>query len=113
MYVDEAKKEAELYRNTAERLKLEADESLSSWNGKEMSFIACIKEVQEERDLALHEVTKLNESLKEAEQRNKAAREENYKLRHILKQAINEANAAADIARQENSQLKDCLAKTG
>ncbi|KAH0720077.1 hypothetical protein KY284_005107 [Solanum tuberosum] len=116
MFLDEAKRETELYRNTAKRLKLEADESLSSWNGKEMSFIECIKEVQEERDLALHEATKLNESLKEAEQRSKAAREENYKLRDILKQAINEANAAktgADLARRENSQLKDRLAKTG
>ncbi|XP_055824391.1 putative WEB family protein At1g65010, chloroplastic [Solanum dulcamara] len=116
MFLDEAKKETELYRNTAERLKLEADESLSAWNGKEISFIACIKEVQEERDLALHEATKLNESLKEAEQRSKAAKDENYKLRDILKQAINEANAAkaaADIARRENFQLKDCQAKTG
>ncbi|XP_025887682.1 putative WEB family protein At1g65010, chloroplastic isoform X2 [Solanum lycopersicum] len=109
MFLDEAKRETELYRNTAERLKLEADESLSSWNGKEMSFIECIKEVQEERDLALHEATKLNESLKEAEQRSKAAKEENYKLRDILKQAINEANAAkaaSDLARRENSQIK-------
>ncbi|MCD9559892.1 hypothetical protein HAX54_018220 [Datura stramonium] len=105
--LDEAKKETELYRNTAERLKLEAEESFLAWNGKEMSFIACIKEAQEERDLAMHETTKLNESVK-------AAREENFKLRDILKQAINEANAAkaaADLARQENSQLKDCLTR--
>ncbi|WMV36926.1 hypothetical protein MTR67_030311 [Solanum verrucosum] len=113
MFLDEAKRETELYRNTAERLKLEADESLSSWNGKETSFIECIKEVQEERDLAIHEATKLNESLKEAEQRSKAAKEEDYKLRDILKQAINEAKAAADLARQENFQLKDGQAKIG
>ncbi|XP_015161783.1 putative WEB family protein At1g65010, chloroplastic [Solanum tuberosum] len=116
MFLDEAKRETELYRNTTERLKLEADESLSSWNGKEMSFIECIKEVQEERNLTLHKATKLNESLKEAKQRSKAAKEENYKLRDILKQAINEANAAKagdDFVRRENSQLKDSLAKTG
>ncbi|KAK4723833.1 hypothetical protein R3W88_026612 [Solanum pinnatisectum] len=116
MFLDEAKRETKLYRNTSERLKLKADESLLSWTGKEMSFIECIKEVQEERDLSLHEATKLNESLKEAEQRSKAAREENYKLRDILKQAINEANVAkatADSARRKNSQLKDSLAKTG
>ncbi|XP_060183294.1 LRR receptor-like serine/threonine-protein kinase EFR [Lycium barbarum] len=35
------------------------------------------------------------------------------KLRGILKQAINEANAAADLARCENSQLKDCPAIKG
>ncbi|KAG5579717.1 hypothetical protein H5410_050344 [Solanum commersonii] len=116
VFLDEAIRETELYRNTTERLKLEADESLSSWNGKEMSFIECIKEVQEERNLTLHEAIKLNESLKEAEQRSKAARAENYKLRDILKQAINETNAAktgAHLARRENSQLKDSLAKTG
>ncbi|KAF3627644.1 putative pentatricopeptide repeat-containing protein-like [Capsicum annuum] len=116
MFLDEAKKETELYRKTTERLKLEADEALSAWNGKEMSFVVCIKEVQEERDLALHEATKLNESLKASEQRSNAAREENYKLRDILKKAINEANvakAAGDVARQENCQLKDCLNITG
>uniref|UniRef100_A0A5B7B4L1 WEB family protein n=1 Tax=Davidia involucrata TaxID=16924 RepID=A0A5B7B4L1_DAVIN len=40
------------------------------------------------------------------------SREENHKLRDILKQALNEANVAkeaAGIARAENSQLKDCL----
>ncbi|XP_059310404.1 putative WEB family protein At1g65010, chloroplastic [Lycium ferocissimum] len=46
--LDEAKKEKEIYRSTAEQLKLEAEESLLAWNGKEMSFITCIKEVQEE-----------------------------------------------------------------
>ncbi|XP_033509967.2 WEB family protein At5g16730, chloroplastic-like [Nicotiana tomentosiformis] len=92
--LDEAKEETELFRNIADRLKLEVEESLSAWNGKEMSFIACIKEAEEERDLALQEAAKLNESLKAAEQMTKAAREENYKLTDILKEAVNEANAA-------------------
>ncbi|KAK4373606.1 hypothetical protein RND71_008990 [Anisodus tanguticus] len=103
MFLDEAKKETKLYRNTTERLKLEAEESLLAWNGKERSFIVCIRKAEEERDLAMHDATKLSESLK-------AAREENFKLRDILKQAINEANtakAAANLARQGNSQLKD------
>ncbi|XP_060183292.1 uncharacterized protein LOC132613284 [Lycium barbarum] len=56
MFLDEAKKK-KLYRNTTERLKLQAEESLLAWNERELSFIACIKELQEERDLALHEVT--------------------------------------------------------
>ncbi|KAJ8564992.1 hypothetical protein K7X08_001452 [Anisodus acutangulus] len=73
----EVKKETVLYSNTAERLKLEAGESLLAWNGKEMSFIACIKEVEEEKDLTLHEATKLNESLKAAEHMTKAGRQEN------------------------------------
>ncbi|OIT36671.1 putative web family protein, chloroplastic [Nicotiana attenuata] len=66
--LDEAKEETELYRNIADRLKLEVEESLVAWNGKEMSFIACIREAEEERDLALQEAAKLNESLNAAEQ---------------------------------------------
>ncbi|XP_009786833.2 putative WEB family protein At1g65010, chloroplastic [Nicotiana sylvestris] len=81
--MDEAKEETELYRNIADRLKLEVEESLVAWNGKEMSFIACIREAEEERDVALQEAAKLNESLKAAEQMTKAEREENCKLRDI------------------------------
>ncbi|KAJ6413641.1 hypothetical protein OIU84_006444 [Salix udensis] len=45
---------------------------------------------------------------------NKIAKQENQKVRDILKQALNEANVAkeaAGIARDENSQLKDVLAE--
>ncbi|KAK4371607.1 hypothetical protein RND71_011082 [Anisodus tanguticus] len=62
MFLDEAKKETKLYRNTAERLKLEAEDSQLAWNGKETSFIACIRKAEEERDIAMHNTTKLNES---------------------------------------------------
>ncbi|KAK4708236.1 hypothetical protein R3W88_029161 [Solanum pinnatisectum] len=88
MFLDKAKKETKLHRNTAERLKLEAEESLLAWNGKETSLIACTNEAEE-----MGRATKLNESLKSAGQTTKAAREENCRLRDILKQAINEANA--------------------
>ncbi|KAJ8551490.1 hypothetical protein K7X08_021505 [Anisodus acutangulus] len=71
LFLDEAKKEIELYRNTIERLKSEAEESLLAWNGKEMSFIACIKEAEEERDLSLHEATKLRSLLKKLNKRLK------------------------------------------
>lgn len=109
-----AKHEAELHKNTADRLRVEAEETLFAWNGKEMGFISCIKRAEEERAIAQHECHKLAESLKAAENMTRAAREETYKLRDILKQAINEANAAkaaAGIARDENSLLKDCLAE--
>ncbi|KAK2981433.1 hypothetical protein RJ640_004047 [Escallonia rubra] len=110
--LDEAKKETELHQNTADRLRLEAEETLLAWNGKEMGFVGCIRRAEEERALAQHENTKLAESLKAAENTTRVAREESYKLRDILKQALNEASVAkeaASIARDENSQLKDCL----
>lgn len=110
--LDEAKKEAEMHRNTADRLRLEAEETLLAWNGKEMGFVSCIKRSEEEKAIVQHENNRLRESLKAAEHMTRAAREESYKLRDILKQAINEANAAkaaAGIASDENSQLKDCL----
>lgn len=112
--LDEAKKEAELHRNTADRLRVEAEETLLAWNGKEMGFVSCIKRAEEERAVAQHENGRLAESLKAAEHKARAARDESYKLRDILKQAINEANAAkaaAGLARDENSHLKDCLAE--
>ncbi|KAL0423100.1 UNVERIFIED_CONTAM: hypothetical protein Sradi_0844800 [Sesamum radiatum] len=99
-------------KNTAERLRVEAEESLLAWNGKEMGFVSCIKGAEEERATLQHENNKLVESLKAAENMTWSARDETYKLRDILKQAVNEANAAkaaAGIARDENSFLKDCL----
>ncbi|EPS60564.1 hypothetical protein M569_14241, partial [Genlisea aurea] len=96
----------------AERLRAEADESLSAWDAKEIGFVTCIKRAEEEKSTAQHENQRLGESLKAAENRTRAAREEAYRLRDILKQAINESNAAkaaAGIARDENSFLKDCL----
>ncbi|KAL2551353.1 WEB family protein [Forsythia ovata] len=112
--LDEAKQEAELYKNTADRLRLEAEDSILASNGKEMGFVSCIKRAEEEAAVAQRESARLAESLKTAEDMTRAAREETNKLRDILKQAINEANAAkaaADIARDENSQLKDCLSE--
>lgn len=112
--LDEAKKEAELHRNTADRLRVEAEETLLAWNGKEMGFVSCIKRAEEERAVAQHENARLSESLKAAEHKMRAARDESYKLRDILKQAINESNAAkaaAGLARDENSHLKDILAE--
>uniref|UniRef100_M1DYZ6 Uncharacterized protein n=1 Tax=Solanum tuberosum TaxID=4113 RepID=M1DYZ6_SOLTU len=89
MFLDKAKKETKLHRNIADqRLKLETEESLLAWNGKETSLIACISEAEE-----MGRATKLNESLKSAGQTTKAAREENCRLRDVLKQATNEANA--------------------
>ncbi|KAK7860138.1 putative web family protein [Quercus suber] len=112
--LDESRKEADLYKNTAERLRLEAEDSLLAWNGKETGFVECIKRAEEERFAAQEENSRLLEFLTEAKNMVTASKEENQKLRDILKQALKEANVAkeaAGIAQVENSQLKDSLAE--
>lgn len=87
------KKESELHRETAAER---------------------IKKAEEEKKLAQDEAATLAESLKAAERITRAAKREVYKLKGILKQAINEADAAktaADLARDENIQLKDSKAE--
>nr|XP_019069372.1 WEB family protein At5g16730, chloroplastic-like [Solanum lycopersicum] len=91
--LNEAKKESELHRETAAER---------------------IKKAEEEKKLAQDEAATLAESLKAAERITRAAKREVYKLKGILKQAINEADAAktaADLARDENIQLKDSKAE--
>nr|GME11626.1 putative WEB family protein At1g65010, chloroplastic [Ipomoea batatas] len=90
--LEEAKKEMEVHKNAAERVRLEAEETLLAWNGKEIGFVSCIKQAEEERDNAQRECVR---------------------LRDILKQAISEANAAklaANTAINESSKLKDAIA---
>ena len=110
--LDVTRKEADRYKNTAERLRLEAEESLLAWNGKETEFVNCIRRAEEERLLAQKETNRILELLKEAENKTKVSKEENQKLRDILKQALNEANVAkeaAEIAKAENARLQDSL----
>ncbi|KAH0755240.1 hypothetical protein KY290_025510 [Solanum tuberosum] len=110
--LNEAKKETELHRETTDKLRLEFDESRLAEN--EMRYITCIKKAEEEKKLAQDEAATLTESLKAAERITRAAKREVYKLKGILKQAINEAdaaNTAAGLARDENIQLKDSKAE--
>ncbi|XP_027336108.1 putative WEB family protein At1g65010, chloroplastic [Abrus precatorius] len=110
--LEATKKEADRYKNTAERLRLEAEETLLAWNGKETELVNCIRRAEEERLHATKETTGLLELLKEAENKTKVSKEENQKLRDILKQALNEANVAkeaAEIAKAENARLQDSL----
>jgi len=107
-----ATKEADRYRKTTERLRIEADESLLAWNAKETGFVDCIKRAEDEKSCALEENSKLLELLRTAENMNRISKQETQKVRDILKQALNEANVAkeaAGIARAENSQIKDVL----
>lgn len=97
----------QLASEESERLKLELEESTAAWNLKENGFINCVKVSEEEIAKLDQENSKLSDSLR-------VAREENFKLRDIIKQAINEATVvkeALEIARNENSQLKDLLSE--
>ncbi|OAY84489.1 hypothetical protein ACMD2_15464 [Ananas comosus] len=96
-----------LAREEAERLKLEADEAVAVWNERESGFIDCMKNSEDETNKLKQENTKLIES-------QRVVREENSKLRDILKQAVSEAAVVKEeleIARNENSHLKDILSE--
>ncbi|OIW15036.1 hypothetical protein TanjilG_13963 [Lupinus angustifolius] len=110
--LDATRKEAERFKNTAERLRLEAEESLLAWSGKEIEFVNCIRRVEDERVNTQKETARVFEMLREAENKIKVSKDENQKLRDILKQALNEANVAkgaAEIAKAENARLHDSL----
>uniref|UniRef100_A0A803PD89 Uncharacterized protein n=1 Tax=Cannabis sativa TaxID=3483 RepID=A0A803PD89_CANSA len=113
-HLEEAFKEAEKYKNTAERLRLEAEETLLAWNDKETGLVDCIRKADEERSNAEQEIARLADLLIEAENKTRLSKEENSKLRDILKQALSESNVAKEamlIAKAENSELKDRLAE--
>ncbi|XP_062099953.1 putative WEB family protein At1g65010, chloroplastic [Humulus lupulus] len=113
-HLEEALKEAEKYKNTAERLRLEAEETLLAWNDKETGLVDCIRKADEERSNAQQEISRLADLLNEAENKTRLSKEENSKLRDILKQALSESNVAKEamlIAKAENSELKDRLAE--
>ncbi|OAY84483.1 hypothetical protein ACMD2_15475 [Ananas comosus] len=96
-----------LAREEAERLKLEADEAVAAWNERESGFIDCMKNSEDETNKLKQENMKLIES-------QRVVREENSKLRDILKQAVSEAAVVKEeleIARNENSHLKDILSE--
>ncbi|KAI3515671.1 hypothetical protein L1887_14573 [Cichorium endivia] len=106
--------ELEIQKETADQLRVESEESYLTWTAKEIGFVTCIKKSDEEAAAAKHENNRLKEALVSAESTTRIAREEAFKLRDILKQALNESNVAkeaANIARSENAELKDLLAE--
>jgi len=110
--LEATRKEADKNKNTVERLRSEAEESLIAWNEKEVELVNCIRRAEEERLIAKQECNDALEALKEAENKVRVSKEENQKLRDILKQALNEANVAkegAEIAKAENARLQDSL----
>ncbi|KAF5798259.1 hypothetical protein HanRHA438_Chr07g0301301 [Helianthus annuus] len=107
-------RELALQKDKSERLRMETEESVSSWTAKEMGFIGCINKAYEENASLIRENKKLHEALVASENTTKITREETSKLRDIVKQALNESKAAkeaSNIARAEHSELKDLLSK--
>ncbi|KAK1308568.1 hypothetical protein QJS10_CPA09g00597 [Acorus calamus] len=112
LLLDDARREIESVKESAEKLKLEHEESSSAWNEKEIGFINCIKLSEEEINNLKQENNRLNELHREADEEANVGREELLKLRDIMKQAVNEATItkeALEISRAENSQLSQSL----
>ncbi|KAI7733352.1 hypothetical protein M8C21_004479 [Ambrosia artemisiifolia] len=112
--IKELKQELAVQKETYERLRMESEESISSWTAKEMGFISCINKAYEENASLTRENNKLHEALVAAENTTRITREEANKLRDIVKQAVNESSAAkeaSNIAQAENSELKDLLSE--
>ncbi|KQJ82898.1 myosin-2 heavy chain, non muscle isoform X2 [Brachypodium distachyon] len=89
------------------RCVLEAEESAAAWGDKERVFLECVRASEEEVNLARQENTKLVES-------QRVIRDENARLRDILKQAVAEANVvkeSLELARAENARLNDAVAE--
>ncbi|KAH7679700.1 hypothetical protein IHE45_06G075600 [Dioscorea alata] len=89
----------------SKRLKLEAEDLQGTWIEKENGFINFMKITEEDITNMNRENNRLIDSLR-------GSREENSRLRDILKQAVNEATIvkeALEIVRKENSQMKDTL----
>ncbi|XP_047064198.1 cilia- and flagella-associated protein 99-like [Lolium rigidum] len=87
------------------RRRLEAEEAAASWADKERVLLGCVRAAEEEVCLARQENTKLVES-------QRVIRDENARLRDILKQAVGEANVvkeSLELARVENARLNDVV----
>lgn len=91
----------------AGRLMFESDELAAASKEKERGLIDCIKIFEGELNKAKEENDKLFES-------QRVIRDENSRLREMLKHAVNEANVAREsleIARVENSQLQEDMSE--
>ncbi|CAL5016663.1 unnamed protein product [Urochloa decumbens] len=88
-----------------DRFRHEAEECAAAWGDKERVLLDCVRASEEEVNRARQENTKLVES-------QRVIRDENARLRDILKQAVAEAGAVRDsleLARAENSRLGDAV----
>ncbi|XP_008663251.1 uncharacterized abhydrolase domain-containing protein DDB_G0269086 [Zea mays] len=89
-----------------DRSRLEADECAAAWGDKERVLLDCVRAAEEEAGRARRDNTKLVES-------QRVIRDENARLRDVLKQAVAEASAVRDsleLARADNARLNDAVA---
>ncbi|XP_020589342.1 putative WEB family protein At1g65010, chloroplastic [Phalaenopsis equestris] len=87
------------------RLKLEYEEYVAAWMEKEENLVNCVRISEEHLAKEKQENIRMNNAWK-------TAREENAKLREIIKQAFSEATTVKEElenARNENSKLKNQL----
>ncbi|KAL5216721.1 hypothetical protein ABZP36_008122 [Zizania latifolia] len=90
-----------------DRCRLDAEESAAAWGDKERVLVECVRASEDEVNRARQENTKLVES-------QRVIRDENARLRDILKQAVAEANVvkeSLELARGENARLNDVVAE--
>jgi chromosome segregation ATPase len=90
-----------------ERLKFEKEESASAWSERERLFVSCMKEFESEINKGKQENLKLMES-------QRVIRDENARLREMLKQAVNEVSSLKETLkteRDENSRLKESISE--
>lgn len=90
-----------------DRCRLDAEECAAAWGDKERVLLDCVRASEEEVNRERQENTKLVES-------QRVIRDENARLRDILKQAVAEANVvkeSLELARGENARLNDVVAE--
>ncbi|GJN02761.1 hypothetical protein PR202_ga20143 [Eleusine coracana subsp. coracana] len=90
-----------------DRCRVDAEESAAAWGDKERVLLDCVRASEEEVNRARQENTKLVES-------QRVIRDENARLRDILKQAVAEAGSlkeSLELARDENARLDAALAE--
>ncbi|KAL5231150.1 hypothetical protein ABZP36_029926 [Zizania latifolia] len=105
--MENADKKLLLAQEEAAKLKLDSDELAAASEEKERGLVDCIKMFEGELIEAKEENSKLIQS-------QRVIRDENSRLREMLKHAVSEANVAREsleIARAENSQLKEDISE--
>lgn len=107
---EEARKEAKLLKNTSVRIRIAAEESLLAWNGEDSAFMSIVKRGADEKSPLLEQNSRLLVALVAAENLRKKAKDENQKVRDILKPVLSKASVAKEaVVRVKNLKLKDVL----
>nr|XP_018682320.1 PREDICTED: WEB family protein At4g27595, chloroplastic-like isoform X2 [Musa acuminata subsp. malaccensis] len=109
---EKAKHEIVSVQDTAERLEKEIENSRSELDSKVLHFVNSIERSEEEITTMRADMEKITDSLKEAELRVRAAREEELRMMDMLKHLESEAGSAsidAEEAKAESLRLKEML----